>query len=74
MLKKPVGDRILHARLRRGLTQGELADAIGTDYRHVLKWEGGKYPPSRRYRERLAEKLDFPLEFFQHDGRGGRDD
>ena len=42
------------AREARGLTQKQVADAIGVTNRDVSRWENGKVEPGRKYRFALA--------------------
>lgn len=37
-----------------GMTQRELADALGVYQATVAKWETGRHKPHRVYREKLA--------------------
>lgn len=50
------------ARLRRGLTQEQLAEAVGMSQRWVSNLElGGVDMPRRQAMEQLADVLDIPL-------------
>lgn len=44
-------------RIAAGLTQDELADAIGVGLQSIRRWEGGESPPSKRNREKLEAVL-----------------
>lgn len=52
-----IGDALKKARTDAGLTQKELADAIGTRKQHVYKWESGINAISMDYLERISEIL-----------------
>jgi DNA-binding XRE family transcriptional regulator len=39
--RKPIRDRIRAARLRRGLSQGAAADAVGCTRETLNRWEAG---------------------------------
>ena len=49
--------RIAHARRRLGLTQKELARAIGTDAVTLYRWEKGLTAPDARALQRISELL-----------------
>lgn len=69
-----VARRIYAARKRAGLTQDQLAAAVGTSRRHVLRWEKGKVSPTRRFQERLAQVLGEPPEYFANGADADSDD
>jgi putative transcriptional regulator len=60
--KARVRNRIRELRAERGLTQQELADAIGVSRQTVNAIEGGKYSPSLEAAFRIAEVLGKKLE------------
>lgn len=62
-----VGRRIAQARREAGLTQHQLADALGVSRRSVQGYESGAVAPYRHLR-RLAEVLGRPSEWFVADG------
>lgn len=51
---KALGDALARLRFARGLTQAELADALGIERRYVYEIEAGK---ETRYAVRLFELL-----------------
>lgn len=51
---KALGDALARLRFARGLTQAELADALGIERRYVYEIESGK---ETRYAVRLFELL-----------------
>lgn len=63
-----LGANIRAARVRRGLTQGALASAVGvSDLMVVSKWERGVYRPSDENLLALARELGHPLPWFVTD-------
>lgn len=50
-------ERLRRARDLRGWTQADLAEALGTDFETVSRWERGITLPSFYYRERLCTVL-----------------
>lgn len=52
---KPGNARLRQERERRGWTQGELAERLGTTRINVGRWENGQTFPGPYYRQRLAE-------------------
>ncbi len=51
-----------HAREHLGLSQDELAKALGTTRGTVTRWESGQCFPKPRYRQKLSELLGISLE------------
>ncbi|HET8744897.1 MAG TPA: helix-turn-helix transcriptional regulator [Ramlibacter sp.] len=58
---RPFGEHLRHWRLRRRLSQLELAAEAGISTRHLSFVETGRSVPSREMVLRLAERLDVPL-------------
>ena len=58
MLHKKLGDRIAHLRIARGLTQVQLARAIGSSVDFVSHLERGVNAPSVDWLEGLASALE----------------
>lgn len=56
------GEKILHARKARGLTQEALANALGVSRQSVAKWEKGAAMPGTAHLFALSECLQLPLE------------
>lgn len=53
-----IGERIKQARKKRGLTQGQLAQAVGaTSNMAVSRWERGEFAPERDWLAPLAREL-----------------
>ena len=50
-------ERLRRARDLRGWTQADLAEALGTDFETVSRWERGITVPSSYYREKLCSVL-----------------
>jgi transcriptional regulator with XRE-family HTH domain len=61
---KALGARIKSARLRKGLSQEALAEAIGSSRRNVMRWEGGHNEPRLLTIAAIAGVTEQPLEFF----------
>lgn len=62
--------RLRHARVRYGLSQKQVADAVGTGAAMVSRWEGGMMKPGPYFRQKLctlfgqtAEELGFLTAF-----------
>jgi len=50
-----LGERLRELRTRAGLTQWEVATALGTGANRVSDWETGRYEPSLPVLKRFAE-------------------
>lgn len=59
------GDRIKHARELRGLTQAELADAVGVSQAAIAQMEGGITEPTDQHLEAIALQTKLPPTFFR---------
>ncbi len=57
-------ERLIQARLCRGLTQKALATLIGMSSPSVSKWERGEQSPEADALERLAQQLGMPSSWF----------
>jgi len=69
------GKRLLEARLRRGMTQDDLARAVRTSVTNVSRWERSKNQPGASRVLMLALALDVePESFFQADDEDEKDD
>jgi transcriptional regulator with XRE-family HTH domain len=66
-LPRSIGERIIWARKRKGLSQERLALNIGTSRRHMIRLEKNLHAPGPVYRQKLAEALDQPPEMFSDD-------
>ena len=58
----PLFNRIEAARVARGLSRQQLADAVGVHYQTVGYLERGEYSPSLALALRLASELDCSVE------------
>ncbi len=68
-----ISNHLRDLRTARGMTQQELADAIGVTRQTVIAIEGDKYSPSLESAFRIAEVFGVPLEqVFQYEGRKKR--
>lgn len=56
--------RLTLARRRRGLTKTKLADLLGVEVRSITGYESDEYKPDRDRLMKLAETLNFPVQFF----------
>jgi transcriptional regulator with XRE-family HTH domain len=65
-----VKDKIREAREASGMTQQDLARAVGVTVRAVQNWEAGTRGPWR-YLAEIAEATEKPLTFFFENGNGG---
>ena len=54
--------QIIRARLKRGLTQAQLAEKIGTKQPVISRLEGAQASPSLRLLKRVAEALNVKLQ------------
>jgi len=59
-------EMIVLAREARGLTQKALADQAGVSQPHLSRYESGLTPVPDEQMARIADALDYPLEFFCH--------
>lgn len=75
---KAVGERIVAARKRKGMSQVDLAKALAKRYdrdpesvrRTLVNNETGKYSPRLHLLQAIAEATEQPLEFFAVEGAG----
>lgn len=58
------GERLKEARLARGLYMKSLGDLIGVTGTAISKYESGEDKPQPERVRQLAERLNFPIEFF----------
>lgn len=63
-------EKLREARLRRGLTQGQLSKKVGADVQRISKYERGVLVPTTKLLVRLADALDVNLDYLL---RGGED-
>lgn len=66
MNKKLSNFKIL--RMKKGLTQGELAEAVGVTSRTIQHYEAGKRFPPVDVAKKISDKFGAPIEeiFFNH--------
>lgn len=64
MTEEELAARIFAARKRAGLTQRQLADAIGMSMSTVCRWESATYSINALDLLHLAQALQVPLSFF----------
>lgn len=58
-----IARELIAARARAGLSQGEVAQRMGTTQSVVARLESGKHPPSMRTVERFAQAVGGHLVF-----------
>jgi len=56
--------RLTLARKRRGRTKSQLSELVGVDVRSLSAYESDEYPPWTDTLSKLANVLEFPVEFF----------
>lgn len=61
------GRNITAARAFAGMSQRQLADAIGVPRPVISSWENGRHEPRRETRDRLAAVLGKPVWWFYRD-------
>ena len=54
-------EKIIAKRIKDGLTQKDLADAIGTKQSAISRFESGSYNPTLSFINKISEALDFEL-------------
>lgn len=62
MLQGTVVNRVLELRKRKGMTQQELADAVGVTRQTVISIEKGNYIPSVLLALKIATYFEVPVE------------
>lgn len=58
-----MGQRLKEARIASGCTQSELADAIGTSYASIQRWEKGGLIPAAALNT-ISNLTNHPVEYF----------
>lgn len=53
-----ISDNIKEIRIRRGLTQAQLADKVGVSEKTVSSWEVGRTEPNMGYIESISKALN----------------
>ena len=61
------GQRIMQLRKQRGMTQQQLADAVGVSREHIARIEAGKYSAGLDILVKVAKVMDMKLEFVTTD-------
>ncbi|MBI4437899.1 helix-turn-helix transcriptional regulator [Candidatus Uhrbacteria bacterium] len=54
-------EKLIQRRLHRGVTQGQLAEMIGTKQAAISRFESGKYNPTVGFLYKVADALDVKL-------------
>ena len=60
--RKRANQCLINARLQRGWTQREVAEAVGTTLANVSRWERGVTFPSPHFRQKLCEVFEMSPE------------
>lgn len=68
-----LGQRVKAARTAAGLTQHELAVAVGSQSFEVSRWENGRHRPTDEKLEALADALGIERAALEHAGHSGED-
>ena len=66
--KNVIGQRIRTMRLSRGMTQADLAKAIGQSQSSITMYETGRREPDFETLEALADVFNVPLIYFVEGG------
>lgn len=56
------GSRLMSLRHNRGVTQAELAEALGVTQATVASWENGRRDPAKEYKIKLANYYKVSIE------------
>lgn len=56
-----IASQIIEMRQKKGLTQTELAELVGTKQASIARLESGNYNPSLKFLEKVARALEVPL-------------
>jgi transcriptional regulator with XRE-family HTH domain len=59
-----IGENIRSARIKKGLSQGKLAEILRVDRSLISKWENDKAEPPYYMYPKLSEALDIPEDMF----------
>ena len=59
---KGIGQMIRLARIKKGMTQADLAETIGVSQGAVGQWENGMTIPRPKHIVRLSSLLDIPVD------------
>lgn len=65
--------RIRHWRTQAGMSQGELAKALGVHFSTVSHWERGASPPTAGNIQRVADACGVSMQIFWGQLPGGDD-
>ena len=55
-------ERLIEKRLKRGLSQAELAKKVGTKQSAISRFESGRYNPTLHFLHKVADALDVKLQ------------
>jgi transcriptional regulator with XRE-family HTH domain len=71
-IDRRVGSRLRERRLLLGMSQQQLAMALGVTFQQVQKYENGANRISASRLWDISQRLDVPIEWFFGEGTGGR--
>jgi len=71
-IDQSVGGKVKAQRLRMGLSQEKLGEALGLTFQQVQKYEKGSNRISASKLQQIAQTLNVPPAFFFEAGGGGR--
>lgn len=57
-----MGEKLKAARKAAGMSQAQLAEAIGCQQVHISRWESGKHEPGALTLKKMAEVLGCMME------------
>ncbi len=60
--KPPFASKLKSLRTQRGLSQSQVAEQLGTDFRVVSRWERGLHLPTAYYRPKLCDLFGMTLD------------
>lgn len=63
---KTLGDRILEQRKAKGLSQSDLAKAVGIHFSNIGRYERGEAMPAADILSRIAETLDVSQDYLSN--------
>ncbi|WP_270599253.1 helix-turn-helix domain-containing protein [Faecalicoccus pleomorphus] len=62
-----IEDKIRQARLRKGITQNQIAEKIGISQPTYAQWENGKRKPKLETLKKIADALEVPVSILYDD-------
>ncbi len=68
-MNRAIGRRLREARIRRGMSQQDLAKMFGITFQAIHKYETAKSAITAVRLARLADILEMPIGYFYADGK-----